>query len=118
MEDPLINHGAWTNQEDKKLLFIIQERGNIYNWIEIATFLGTNRTPCQCLMRYQRSLNAYILKKEWTEDEDVQLRAVVEVVGEDDWQLVACQLEGRTNRQCSNRLALSVKLDFSVVKIT
>ncbi|XP_077243959.1 uncharacterized protein LOC143884331 isoform X2 [Tasmannia lanceolata] len=102
IEDPLINHSQWTNLEDKNLLFIAQQRG-IYNWIEIATSLGANRTPFQCLARYQRSLNANVLRREWTQDEDAQLRAVVEALGEADWQLVASNLEGRVGPQCSNR---------------
>ncbi|XAR63943.1 hypothetical protein NMG60_11024111 [Bertholletia excelsa] len=101
-EDPLINPEPWTNMEDKKLLHVIQQRG-IENWIDIAVLLGTNRTPFQCLARYQRSLNASILKREWTEGEDDKLRAAVEVYGESNWQLVASMLEGRTGTQCSNR---------------
>ncbi|KAI3443304.1 uncharacterized protein J3R85_000235 [Psidium guajava] len=101
-EDPLINHGRWAIEEDKHLLFFIQEKG-INNWFEVAASLGTKRTPFQCLARYQRSLNPCILKSEWTPDEDAQLRAIVETFGESDWQAVASALEGRTGTQCSNR---------------
>ncbi|XP_078439028.1 myb domain protein 4r1 isoform X2 [Wolffia australiana] len=101
-EDPVINHCPWTTQEEKKLLRIIQTKG-IYNWIDISISLATHRTPFQCLVRYQRSLNPCILRKEWTEDEDSRLRAAVEVFGEDNWQLIASYLEGRTGPQCSNR---------------
>ncbi|XP_030455408.2 LOW QUALITY PROTEIN: uncharacterized protein LOC115676605 [Syzygium oleosum] len=101
-EDSLINHGKWTVEEDKHLLFFIQEKG-INNWFEVAVSLGTKRTPFQCLARYQRSLNPCILKSEWTPDEDAQLRAAVEIFGESDWQAVASALEGRTGTQCSNR---------------
>lgn len=101
-EDPLINHDPWTILEEKKLLHIVQNRG-IYNWIDITISLGTHRTPFQCLLRYQRSLNPCILKKHWTKDEDAQLSAAVEAFGDDNWQLVASNLEGRTGPQCSNR---------------
>ncbi|CAA6661262.1 unnamed protein product [Spirodela intermedia] len=101
-EDPLINHNPWTTHEEKKLLHIVQTKG-IYNWIDIAISLATHRTPFQCLVRYQRSLNPCILKKDWTEGEDSQLRAAVETFGEDNWQLVASYMEGRTGPQCSNR---------------
>lgn len=102
-EDPLINHKSWTAKEDKNLLHLVQEKG-IDNWFNIAVLLGTNRTPFQCLARYQRSLNASILKREWTKDEDARLRSAVEALGEGDWQSVASALEGRTGSQCSNRL--------------
>ncbi|XP_017235844.1 uncharacterized protein LOC108209447 isoform X2 [Daucus carota subsp. sativus] len=100
--DPLINKNPWTKTEEKKLLYIIQQKG-INNWINIALSLGTNRTPFQCLAHYQRSLNPSILKREWTEDEDDKLRAAVATYGERNWQSVASVLEGRTGTQCSNR---------------
>lgn len=101
-EDPLINHNPWTREEDKSLLFIVQEKG-IANWFDIAATLGTNRTAFQCLARYQRSLNASILKRDWSEDEDEQLCAAVKTYGESNWQDVASVLKGRTGTQCSNR---------------
>ncbi|XWS50801.1 hypothetical protein CRYUN_Cryun12cG0119900 [Craigia yunnanensis] len=106
-EDPLFNREPWTAEEDKNLLFIVQEKG-IGNWFDIAVSLGSNRTPFQCLARYQRSLNACILKREWTEEEDDQLRIAVEVFGECDWQSVASTLKGRTGAQCSNRWTKSL----------
>lgn len=101
-EDPLINHNPWTVEEEKSLLLIIQEKG-ITDWFDIAASLGTNRTPFQCLARYQRSLNACILRREWTKEEDEQLRIAVEAYGESNWQSVASTLKGRTGTQCSNR---------------
>jgi len=100
--NPLINRDNWTPAEDKQLLLLIQHYG-INNWSVVAEKLKTNRTPFQCLARYQRSLNASILKREWTEDEDAQLRSAVESFGESNWQVVASTLEGRTGTQCSNR---------------
>ncbi|PKA50152.1 Myb-related protein 3R-1 [Apostasia shenzhenica] len=95
-EDPLINHSPWSSQEDKKLLFTVQERG-LYNWIDMTIALGTHRTPFQCLARYQRSLNPHILNKEWTIEEDAKLKAAVETFG-DSWQIIASHLDGRTSR--------------------
>ncbi|KAK8933336.1 hypothetical protein KSP39_PZI015971 [Platanthera zijinensis] len=101
-EDPMINHNSWTLLEDKKLLFTVQERG-LYNWIDIAVTLGTDRTPFQCLVRYQRSLNPHILNREWTSDEDAKLHDAVETFGDNNWQIVASHLDGRTSNQCSVR---------------
>ncbi|KAL9247899.1 hypothetical protein vseg_021279 [Gypsophila vaccaria] len=101
-ENRLINLGYWTKEEEKKLLSLIEKNG-FNSWRSVAEKLSTNRTPYQCLVRYQRSLNASILKKDWTEDEDAQLRSAVESFGESNWQAVASMLEGRTGPQCSNR---------------
>ncbi|KAJ7975198.1 MYB family protein [Quillaja saponaria] len=101
-EDPLINQNPWTCEEDKTLLLIVEEKG-IRNWFNISISMGTNRTPFQCLARYQRSLNPSILNREWTEEEDAKLRSAVEAFGESNWQSVASSLERRTGTQCSNR---------------
>lgn len=102
-EDPLINHGSWTGEEDRSLLITVQETG-IRNWFNIAASLATNRTPFQCLARYQRSLNSSMIHSEWTEEEDAQLCSAVAYFGESNWQSVASVLERRTGTQCSNRL--------------
>ncbi|GAB4845282.1 hypothetical protein Ancab_038691 [Ancistrocladus abbreviatus] len=101
-EDRLINNAEWNTLEDKKLLLIVQQKG-LNNWIDIAVSLATNRTPFQCLKRYQGSLNASIIKREWTADEDALLCSAVEAFGESNWQAVASTIEGRTGTQCSNR---------------
>lgn len=110
-EDPMINCNPWTLVEDKKLLFIVQDKG-LYNWIDIALTLGTNRTPFQCLARYQRSLNPHILNREWTSDEDAKLCKAVETFGDNSWQTAASHLDGRTSNQCSVR---SVALFTSIL---
>ncbi|XP_058722507.1 uncharacterized protein LOC131594405 isoform X2 [Vicia villosa] len=106
-EDPLINHGSWTGEEDRSLLITVQETG-IRNWFNIAASLATNRTPFQCLARYQRSLNSSMINSEWTEEEDTQLCSAVAYFGESNWQSVASVLERRTGTQCSNRWKKSI----------
>ncbi|GAB2269943.1 hypothetical protein Dimus_004861 [Dionaea muscipula] len=101
-EDPLLSFASWTTLDDKKLLRTVEQKG-IHNWIDIAVSLQTNRTPFQCLARYQRSLNASIIKSSWTADEDDLLRSAVDDFGESNWQAVASAMEGRTGTQCSNR---------------
>ncbi|KAK4362027.1 hypothetical protein RND71_017268 [Anisodus tanguticus] len=101
-EDPLIKHEEWDSLEEKNLLHAVQQKG-MSNWIDISTSVGVCRTPFQCLSHYQRSLNASIIRREWTEDEDIRLCAAVETFGESNWQIVASVIEGRTGTQCSNR---------------
>ncbi|KAL0873765.1 hypothetical protein Bca101_023470 [Brassica carinata] len=101
-EDPLINHGPWTAAEDDYIRLVTQNK-SVTDWFDVAVSLGTNRTPFQCLARFQRSLNTDILRREWTPEEDDQLRAAVGLFGEKDWQSVANEMDGRTGTQCSNR---------------
>ncbi|CAJ2653646.1 unnamed protein product [Trifolium pratense] len=106
-EDPLINHGPWTLEEDRSLLIIVQEKG-IRNWFDIAVSLATNRIPFQCLARFQRSLNSSMINSEWTKEEDTQLCSAVAYFGDSNWQNVVSVLERRTGTQCSNRWKKSI----------
>lgn len=101
-ENPLLNSKPWTKAEDKKLLSIVQAH-DMVEWAAIAEELDTQRTPAQCAIRYQRSLNAAILRSAWTPEEDEQLQAAVEKFGEKDWQSVAACMEGRLGSQCMSR---------------
>ncbi|KAJ7970298.1 MYB family protein [Quillaja saponaria] len=80
-EDTLSNKNPWMSEEDKILLLIVEEKG-ISNWFDISISMSTNRTPFQCLARYQRSLNISMLNREWTEEEDAKLRSAVAAFGE------------------------------------
>lgn len=101
-EDCLIDHGHWTKAEDKRLWSIAKQH-KLCNWDQICKALGSQRSVSQCLIRYQRSLNVGIMRSAWTQEEDKQLRAAVELYGDKDWSSVAATLEGRTGSQCWNR---------------
>ncbi|XP_002967686.2 myb-like protein L isoform X1 [Selaginella moellendorffii] len=101
-EDKLINHGPWSKAEDLQLLSIAKEFG-FAQWESVAEKLGTYRTPAQCLIRYQRSLNANLSLREWSREDDEQLKLAVDMCGEKDWQNVAACLEGRTGQQAMHR---------------
>ncbi|CAA7054845.1 unnamed protein product [Microthlaspi erraticum] len=106
-EDPLINRGPWTEKEDTYIRSTTRNN-HFTDWLDIAVSLGTNRTPFECLARYQRSLNPDILRREWTAEEDDELRDAIGLFGEKNWQPVANLLKGRTGTQCSNRWMKSI----------
>ena len=101
-DHPAINHGPWTKPEDEKLAELAK-RHALHHWDEIAREVGTNRTPFECLVRFQRQLNQTLLKSRWTEHEDEILTEAVRYFGEKNWQQVANCLEGRTGQQCLHR---------------
>eukprot|EP00300_Choanocystis_sp_HF-7_P014308 c18643_g1_i1.p1 GENE.c18643_g1_i1~~c18643_g1_i1.p1 ORF type:complete len:659 (+),score=113.20 c18643_g1_i1:117-2093(+) len=104
---PVVNTAAWTAAEDKRLILIAQQN-SARKWEEIAKKLGTKRSPLQCLMRYQRSLNTQILKSKWTKQEDERLTEAIQQYGTSNWQQIAACLEGRTGQQCLHRWMKSV----------
>ena len=54
--DTTINKSKWTKEEDSKLSLLASEHRE-HNWALISALLSTNRTPMQCLKRYQLYLN-------------------------------------------------------------
>lgn len=92
--------------------FVLQECG----WIKIAHELGTNRTPLQCLQRYQQALNPKLANSsEWTDIEDGLLRKGVEIYGSKSWQNVATMISGRSAVQCGARYRKSSKSRDDIV---
>jgi hypothetical protein len=104
--DPRINHGKWAKVEDKKLIDLIKEHGD-RAWGLISQAMK-NRTPMQCLQRYQRSHNSSLLLNKWTPDEDEKLAAAVLRFGDRNWAQVASYLRGRTDQQCLHRYTKTI----------
>ena len=98
---PGLNRSEWKKREDVKLLKAA-ESGSQRDWQKIAQSVP-GRMPFQCLMRYQRSLNPELLKKNWTEEEDEQLMDLVKKHGASNWQYIAAEMECRTGQQCLHR---------------
>ncbi|KAK9173418.1 Myb-like DNA-binding domain protein [Cryptosporidium meleagridis] len=120
--DPNINRKPWEKAEDLRLLALVSENEG-FNWFKIAQELNSGRTPYQCILRYQRSLNKNLIKSSWTKQEDEKLLSAVESLGGFDfielnkrstskWNFVANLLPGRTNQQCRTRYVRSLKKDL------
>eukprot|EP01105_Mastigella_eilhardi_P024190 TRINITY_DN626_c0_g1_i8.p1 TRINITY_DN626_c0_g1~~TRINITY_DN626_c0_g1_i8.p1 ORF type:complete len:439 (+),score=142.02 TRINITY_DN626_c0_g1_i8:88-1404(+) len=102
VDSPLLNNTAWTKDEDLALLKVAKAHEG-HDWEQIAAAMGTGRLPFQCFTRYQRSLNAGLLKSKWAPEEDEKLKQAVLKYGEKNWQQVANCLEGRMGQQCLHR---------------
>ena len=79
---------SWNKQEDKSLLKLAKENKE-RDWNTIAMRLKSNRTPVQCLQRYQTALNTEHVKREWSGDDDEKLREAVARCGVGNWQEVS-----------------------------
>eukprot|EP00475_Leptophrys_vorax_P027142 TRINITY_DN38695_c0_g1_i1.p1 TRINITY_DN38695_c0_g1~~TRINITY_DN38695_c0_g1_i1.p1 ORF type:complete len:629 (-),score=156.83 TRINITY_DN38695_c0_g1_i1:184-2070(-) len=101
-DDPRINKAEeWPAEETNKLLELVASN-QARNWIAIAQQLGTNRTPMQCIQRYQRSHNPSIIKQEFTKAEDNRLVTLVKQHGF-NWERISLAMPGRTASQCNHR---------------
>ncbi|XP_066932814.1 uncharacterized protein [Clytia hemisphaerica] len=98
---PSINQNKFTKEEDSKLIKLAKKYKN-HRWEDIAKELDTNRTPVQCLQRFQRTLNKDIIKSQWTQQDDDRLIEGIKLY-QRDWILVADHVEGKTQDQCIHR---------------
>ena len=77
----------------------------------IAEELKSNRTPLQCLQRYQQALNTKLANtSEWTIAEDILLKKAAEMYGTKNWQNAANMISGRSAVQCGARYRKSSKI--------
>jgi hypothetical protein len=121
--DPRIRHGKWTRDEDK-LLIALASKHKDSDWQQIALELtqamtskgpvSNQRTPLQCIERYQRSLNVKMVRHKWTSEEDEQLKKLVAEYGTPlhasdkarssmDWLSISSKMANRTEAQCTTR---------------
>ena len=98
------NGGKWSEEEDKKLLAIVEADG-ARKWKSIAQKLGSVRTDIQCLHRWTKVIKPGLNKGPWTSEEDEVVRAEVQASGEGvvRWASIAAKLPGRLGKQCRER---------------
>ncbi|KFO94732.1 snRNA-activating protein complex subunit 4, partial [Buceros rhinoceros silvestris] len=109
LEHPSINKKEWTEEEIERLKKIAAEHGCL-DWQSIAQELGTNRTPFQCLQKYQ-VYNKDLKRKEWTKSEDQMLLELVQemrVGSHIPYKKIAYYMEGRDSAQLIYRWTKSV----------
>ncbi|NXH34288.1 SNPC4 protein, partial [Myiagra hebetior] len=108
-EHPSINKKEWTEEEIERLKQIAAKH-NYLDWQTIAQELGTNRTPFQCLQKYQ-IYNKDLKRKEWTKDEDQMLLELVQemrVGSHIPYKKIAYYMEGRDSAQLIYRWTKNV----------
>ncbi|NXY66688.1 SNPC4 protein, partial [Callaeas wilsoni] len=108
-EHPSINKKEWTEEEIERLKQIAAKH-NYLDWQTIAQELGTNRTPFQCLQKYQ-IYNKDLKRKEWSRNEDQMLLELVQemrVGSHIPYKKIAYYMEGRDSAQLIYRWTKSV----------
>ena len=61
--------GKWSDEEDKRLLQIVEENG-AKKWKRVAELLGSVRTDIQCLHRWTKVIKPGLNKGPWSAEED------------------------------------------------
>ncbi|VDP78068.1 unnamed protein product [Echinostoma caproni] len=107
---PQLNHGNWTEEEDFRLVKLVEQHGQRGKWDKIAEELDTGRTAFSCLQRWQTKHNREFQRgRPWTAEEDTALLDILKRLLEHypptliDWQVVAAFHTTRAANECRAR---------------
>jgi hypothetical protein len=95
--------GAWTVDEEKKLVSAVVAFGNT-SWAKIAANVpGRNDYQCSRKWQYMSKKAATTSSGAWTVEEENKLLSAVDTFGTTSWTKVAANVPGRNDRQCSRK---------------
>lgn len=94
------NRGAWTAEEDAKVVEWVNTHGPT-KWTKCADHLGGIRSSKQCRERWVNSLNPDIKLDKWTQEENDTLHREYKRNGP-KWALISQMIPGRTENSVKN----------------
>jgi Myb-like DNA-binding domain len=107
---------AWTTNEDRLLIQLVQEGAQPTKWSDVALSVG-DRTGKQCRERYLNHLTPKLRVEEWSAQEDVTLCKLYQLMGS-RWAVMAKIIKGRTDNNIKNRFHhIRRRLEKEVSKI-
>ncbi|KAF8719681.1 hypothetical protein HU200_024425 [Digitaria exilis] len=94
------NKGAWTKEEDERLVAYIRAHGEGC-WRSLPKAAGLLRCGKSCRLRWMNYLRPDLKRGNFTDDEDDVIIRLHGVLG-NKWSLIAGQLPGRTDNEIKN----------------
>ncbi|KAJ6687335.1 TRANSCRIPTION FACTOR MYB8-RELATED-RELATED [Salix koriyanagi] len=94
------NKGAWSQQEDQKLIDYIQKHGEGC-WRSLPQAAGLLRCGKSCRLRWRNYLRPDLKRDGFGEDEEDLIIRLHALLG-NRWSLIAGRLPGRTDNEVKN----------------